>query len=182
MNKKVLLAVPLLAISFVFAAYENNQNTTSLVEGEETAQAGGETEPNYILPKFKSMATPSFFKIDVDTLYRYSFDHAYTKICWKDCDQNNRYNHMDIHAADVKVGDKLQIDWHQMDSLPSEVNLIRLDQETKEEVNKENKDNKNSPLHIKIDEDMIGKQYAIEFLWVNEGIIQGKSILTYKFE
>jgi hypothetical protein len=182
MNKPMLLVVPLLAISFVFAACENNQNTTSLVEGEEAAQVGKDTEPDHVPPEFKSMANPSFIKIDSDTLYRYSFDHAYTKVCWNDCEQNNRFNHMDIHAADVEVGDKLQIDWHHMDPLPSEVNLIRLDQETKEEVNKENKDNRNSPLHITIEEDMIGKQYAVEFLWVNEGIIQGKSILTYKFE
>jgi hypothetical protein len=182
MNKKVLLAVPLLAIFFVSAACENTQKTTSLVEGEESAQVGREKAPDHILPEFKRMETPYFIKIDSDTLYRYGFDHAYTKVCWNDCDQNNHFNHMDIHAADVEVGDKLQIDWHQMDPLPSEVNLIRLDQETKEEVNKENKDNRNSPLHIKIEEDMIGKQYAVEFLWVNEGIIQGKSILTYKFE
>jgi hypothetical protein len=136
MNKPMLLVVPLLAISFVFAACENNQNTTSLVEGEEAAQVGKDTEPDHVPPEFKSMANPSFIKIDSDTLYRYWFDHAYTKVCWNDCEQNNRFNHMDIHAADVEVGDKLQIDWHQMDPRPSEVNLIQVDKRQKKKWTK----------------------------------------------
>ncbi|WP_070119334.1 hypothetical protein [Bacillus marinisedimentorum] len=120
---------------------------------------------------------PSIKKISSDESVS-AFDHAYEEMCWNDCGDKRSYTYPDIHPGDAEIGDRILIDWGTMKQPPSKVRLIRVTssgEEIKEDINT------NSPtLNIQVDDEKIGKQYAVHFLWKDGEKFKGHSVLTFK--
>ncbi|WP_194074644.1 hypothetical protein [Oceanobacillus halophilus] len=137
---------------------------------------------NEKLPRFSLMELPSIKKFQSESADGVVFNHSYTEVCWNDCNDKNTYNYSDIHAGDVEIGDQILIDWHKMNPQPTEVNLIEINTENNEEVNKVKVDSTNTPLNMEVDEQKMGVQYALEFLWAKGNNLKGKSVLDFKLE
>ncbi len=135
------------------------------------------------LPEFFSMDMPSFKKVNAAGSDGIVFDHSYEEVCWNTCDDHNNYHYPDIHSGNVEKGDKLQIDWLTVNPQPSVINFILIDTENEmREIKREKIDIFNTPLELIVDEEMIGSQYALEFLWLEGGKIQGRSMLNFRLE
>ncbi|KMY50059.1 hypothetical protein [Peribacillus loiseleuriae] len=151
-------------------------------ENENTNQKVVDTNDKNTLLEFETMALPTIKIMTSEGTNNFVFDHSYAEVCWMDCDEWNTYNYPEIHSGDVEIGDKLQIDWKMIEPYPTEINLIHIDSETHKEITKEKKDTNISPFTITIDEKMIENQYALEFLWQNGEVIEGRSMLDFKLK
>ncbi|MBM7602766.1 hypothetical protein JOC75_000736 [Metabacillus crassostreae] len=132
------------------------------------------------LPEFTLMEMPSIKKIQTTGDPGVIFDNSYSKVCWNDCTDNRTYNYPDIHSGDVEVGDELHIDWHNMKPDPTEINLLQINPENYEIIEKESISITNTTLGLKVDEENIGVYYSLEFLWKEGNDIKGKSIMNFK--
>lgn len=181
-------------LEFQFPASEGNYVLeVKFMNSENTAQYVGNViiqkpskdlrESNGQLPEYSSMEMPSLKKVGSGPNH-IAFDHSYEEICWNNCGDINSHTYSEIHSGNVEVGDILRIDWSKMYPLPTEINLIQIESEnTKEKViQKERINTADTSLEIKVDEEKIGSQYAVEFLWHSENEIQGKTMLNFKLE
>lgn len=134
------------------------------------------------LPEFTLMGMPSIKKVNSVGLDGVIFDNSYSEVCWNDCADNRTYNYPDIHSGDIEIGDEIQIDWHKMKPHPTEINLLQINTENYEVIEETNIDIYNTPLEIEVDEQNIGAQYALEFLWKEGNKIKGKSMLDFRLE
>jgi hypothetical protein len=157
------------------------ENKKDEKQEEEIEQEVVDRNDEKTLPEFETIAIPSII-IWTSEEKTYQFDNSYSEVCWNDCDEWNHYNYPEIHSGDVELGDKLQIAWNSMKPLPDEMNLINVNGENYKEINKEKKDVNLSPLDLTVDEEMIGKQFAIEFLWKDGEMIEGRSIMNFKLK
>ncbi|WP_175639039.1 hypothetical protein [Metabacillus schmidteae] len=183
MKKRFLLMLLLLIVFSIQAACstENeNQKTQKPVKDKIITQ---NHEINKTLPNFNKMEKPSIKKINNDKMLEaLEFDNSYSEVCWNNCATNNIYNYPDIHSGSVEPGNKIVIDWGKMEPKPIEVNLMMIDPINGKELSKESKDTTNTPLEIEIDESYLGSQFAVEFLWKDKEVIQGRSMLNFRLE
>jgi hypothetical protein len=49
-------------------------------------------------------------------------------------------------------------------------------------VSREQKTPEITPVTITVDEEMVGKQYALEFIWKDGEVVEGRSIMNFKRE
>ncbi|WP_186672869.1 hypothetical protein [Sporosarcina sp. BP05] len=195
--KNALLILLLLFLSVVLTACENEsqelekkEELNHVVKPESIQEVEGpiivlENEQN-LLPTFQSIASPSISLLSSngDVIFP-SFDHSYGDVCWNDCDEFYHYNYPTIHSGDVVAGNQLQIDWSTLKPQPTEIHFIHIDNRDdydKKELSREQKTPENTPLKITIDEEIIGSQYALEFIWIDGGSVKGKSIINFKLE
>lgn len=140
------------------------------------------TESDGQLPEYSSMEMPSIKKISSGS-DNIVFDHSYEQVCWNNCDDIKSHNYSEIHSGNVEIGDQLLIDWSKMIPQPSEINLIHIDSKNNKEVIKtESIDITDTTLGIAIDEEKIGSQYAVEFLWKEGNELKGRTMLNFRLE
>lgn len=193
--KKTLLLLIFLLLSVVLIAC-NNENQESQKK-EEASQVSKEstkkiqTEKNTVgneenfLPAFKALVTPEITLLSAEGNVKYLFDSSYGEVCWNNCDELIHYNYPNIHSGDVEAGNRLQIDWSSLKPQPTEIHLIHVvnrDEYDSKEVSRKQKTPENTPLTITVDEEMIGNQYAFEFIWKNGEVVEGRSIMNFKLE
>ncbi|WP_205685515.1 hypothetical protein [Bacillus salacetis] len=133
------------------------------------------------LPDFTIMEMPSIQKGDTG-LNGMNIDFSYTEVCWNNCENNNLYNHPEMHSADVEIGDKISIDWHTMNPKPDEINLLQINTENYEVIKTKRLDRENTPFDMEVDEETIDQQFAVEFLWKKGNELKGRSMLDFRLE
>lgn len=190
MKKINLLSVILMFTILLFGCNNGDQESQKTEEEIKASKQEKQSEKNIIEieekfpPDSSGMVMPSVSLLSSkENVKSLSFDHSYEKICWNDCDEVNQYNYPDIHSGDVEVGNQLQIDWSSMKPQPTEINLIQIDNSDEynlKELNREQKNPENTMLKITIEEDMIGNQYALEFIWKDEVSTVGRSTMNFK--
>ncbi|WP_182858804.1 hypothetical protein [Oceanobacillus picturae] len=131
------------------------------------------------LPKFTFMAMPTVKKINSDGLV---FDNSYDEVCWNNCSDDSTYKYSEIHSGDVELGDKLLIEWSEMEPHPTEVNLHQIDTKDYKVIEKVEIDTNTASIEIGVGEENSNAQYAIEFLWKEGNEIIGKSMLNFRLE
>lgn len=195
--KNALLILLSLLLSVVLIACNNeSQESEKKEEGNQVVKQESMQEvestivalenEQKLLPDFKSVTAPSISLLssEGDVIFL-SFDHSYGDVCWNDCIEIHPYNYPTIHSGNVEAGDQLQIDWSTLKPQPTEIHFIHIDNRDeydKKELNREQKTSENTPLKIAIDEEMIGSQYALEFIWKDGATVEGKSIMNFKLE
>lgn len=127
------------------------------------------------LPEFSMTEIPSIVKVNDAEPDGFVFDHEYVQICWNNCGDTNNYNFPDMHAGEVEIGDKILIDWHNMQPQPTAINFFQKDEVLKIDVT-------NTPLEIAVEENKLGNQYAVEFLWEDGENILGRTMLNFKLK
>ncbi|MBT2571614.1 hypothetical protein [Planococcus sp. ISL-110] len=191
--KKNILTLVILLFSILLIGCNNeireSQKTEEIIE---VSKQEKQSEKNIIESEEESL--PSFTDIDAPSITLLSsngekkfptFDHSYGEICWNNCDEFKQYNYPSIHSGKVEIGDQLQVDWSSLKPLPTEIHLIQIDYSDEynlKELVKEQKDPENTMFKVAIDEEMIGNQYALEFIWKDETSTSGKSIMNFKLE
>ena len=193
--KKTLLLLIFLLLSVVLIACNNDSQESQ--NKEEASQVSNENikkiqpEKNTvgneekILPAFKALVTPEISLFSSEGSVKYLFDSSYGEVCWNNCDEFIHYNYPSIHSGDVEVANQLQIDWSSLKPQPTEIHLIHVDNSDEydsKEVSRQQKSPENTPLTITVDEEMIGNQYAFEFIWKDGEVVEGRSILNFKLE
>ena len=198
MKKTILILILFfLLLSVVLIACKNESQGSQKKEDESqvSKQENTQTTPTEkvaleneqkLLPVFVSVASPSISLLssDGDVVFL-SFDHSYGEVCWNNCDEFIHYNYPTIHSGDVEVGNQLQIDWSSLKPQPTEIHLIHVDNSDEydsKEVSRKQKSPENTPLTITVDEEMIGNQYAFEFIWKDGEVVEGRSIMNFKLE
>jgi len=191
--KKTLLLLILLLLSVVLIACNNDSQESQ--KTEEASQVSKEntkkiqTEKNTVgneekfLPTFKTLVTPEISLLSSNM--NYLFDSSYGEVCWNNCNEFIHYNYPSIHSGDVEVGNQLQIDWSSLKPQPTEIHLIHVDNSDEydsKEVSRKQKSPENTPLTVTVDEEMIGNQYAFEFIWKEGEVVEGRSIMNFKLE
>jgi hypothetical protein len=156
-------------------------NINQVKKNTKTNQEIAEHVKEQALPEFESMALPSIV-LQTATRGEYPFDHSYAEVCWNNCDEWNHYNYPEIHSGEVGLGDKLIIDWGMLNPLPTEINVIHVNSENGQEIEKKKMNVHSIPLDLVIDDKMIGNQYSIEFLWKDGETILGRSMLDFKLK
>ncbi len=134
------------------------------------------------LPEFTLMEMPTIQNVHTVGAEGVIFDNSYLEVCWNDCEDNNTSHYPDIHSGDVEIGDTIQIDWHKMKPQPTDINLLQINTENYEVIDKKSEKISNTPLEIEVNEENIGSQYALEFLWKEGNDIKGKSILNFRLK
>ncbi|UFT98379.1 hypothetical protein KO561_14385 [Radiobacillus kanasensis] len=132
------------------------------------------------LPVFSNIDMPSIEKIQSDSS-KFTFDHSYEEICWNNCGNQIEYTYPDIHSGTVEEGDKVLVDWQQVSPKPSEVYLIEVEDRTVKTLTRESK-SESDLFYMNITQDMIGKQYAVEFIWSDGDEVKGRSMMNFQFE
>ena len=66
-----------------------------------------------------------------------------------------------------------------MKPIPSEVNLIQVNN-SGEEISQKKLDPDRFSFNIHVDEEAIGKQYAVHYLWKEAEKIKGTAVLNFK--
>jgi len=191
--KKIVLILILVILSVVLIACKNESQESqkkediTKQENTEKTQSGKitlESEKKF-LPVFEALSTPSIYLLSSEGNMKSLFDSSYGEACWNNCDEFNHYNYPSIHSGDVEVGNQLQIDWSSLKPQPAEVYFIQVDNSgayDSKELSREQKSPENTPLTITIDEEMIGYQYAFEFIWKDGEVVEGRSILNFRLE
>ena len=186
----VLLSVVLIACKNESQEYQKKEDESQVSKQENTQKTQTEKialeNEQKLLPIFVSVTAPSISLLssDGDVIFP-SFDHSYGEMCWNDCDEFYHYNYPTIHSGDVEAGDQLQIDWSTLKPQPTEIHLIQVDKGDEydsKELSREQKSPEKTPLTITIDEEMIGNQYAFEFIWKDGDVVEGRSIMNFKLE
>ena len=193
--KKTLLLLIFLLLSVVLIACNNdNQESQKKEEPSQVSQESTkkiQTEKNTVeneensLPAFKALVTPEITLLSAEGNVKYLFDSSYGEVCWNNCDEFIHFNYPNIHSGDVEVGNRLQFDWSSLKPQPTEIHLIHVvnrDEYDSKEVSRKQKTPENTPLTITVDEEMIGNQYAFEFIWKNGEVVEGRSIMNFKLE
>ncbi|MEK5209482.1 hypothetical protein [Psychrobacillus sp. FSL H8-0510] len=193
--KKLALLLIFLLLSVVLIACNNDiqesqkKEDPTRVSKENTKRI--QTEKSTVgneekfLPAFKDLVTPEISLLSSEGKMKYLFDFSYGEVCWNNCDEFIHYNYPSIHSGDVEVGDKIQIDWSTLKPQPTEIHLIHVDNSDEydsKEVSRKQKSPENTPLTIAVDEEMIGNQYAFEFIWKDGKLVEGRSIMNFKLE
>ena len=188
--KKTLLLLIILLLSVVLIACNNEiqeaqkKEQVSQVYNQETQTKVESVDK--VLPAFEAIVTPSISLISSKGYKKYQqFDSLYGEVCWNNCEEFNHYNYPNIHSGDVEVGNQLLIDWSLLIPQPTEVHFIHVDTSNEidsKEISKEQKITGHTPLTIKIEEKMIGNQYAVEFIWKEGKVVEGRSILNFRLE
>ena len=193
--KKTLLLLIFLLLSVVLIACNNDSQESQ--KKEETSQVSKEntkkiqTEINTVgneekfLPAFKALVIPEITLFSSEGNVKYLFDSSYGEVCWNNCNEFIHYSYPSIHSGDVEVGNQLQIDWSSLKPQPTEIHLIHVDNSDEydsKEVSRKQKSLENTPLTITVDEEMIGNQYAFEFIWEVGEVVEGRSIMNFKLE
>ena len=193
--KKTILIFLLLSVVLIACKNENQgiqeKEDESQVSRQEntkktqTEKVALENEQK-LLPDFESVPFPSISLLssDEDVIFT-SFDHSYREVCWNNCDEFIHYKYPTIHSGDVEVGNQLQIDWSSLKPQPTEIHFIHVDKSDEydpKEVSRKQKSPEYTPLTITVDEEMIGNQYAFEFIWKDGEVVQGRSIIDFKLE
>lgn len=186
----LLLSVVLIACNNESQESEKKEEVNQVVKQKSMEEVEStiitlENEQN-LLPAFKSVTAPSISLLssDSDVIFL-SFDHSYGDVCWNDCDGFYHYNYPVIHSGDVEAGNQLQIDWSKLKPQPTEIHFIHIDNRDEydmKEFSREQKTSENTSLKIAIDKELIGNQYALEFIWKDGASVEGKSIMNFKLE
>ena len=191
--KKTLLLIIFLLLSVVLIACNNEiQEAQKKEEASQVYNQETETKKvivesvEKVLPAFEAIDTPSISLLSSEGYKRYQqFDSLYGEVCWNNCEEFNHYNYPDIHSGEVEVGNQLLIDWSLLIPQPTEVYFIHVDTSNEidsKEISKEQKTTGHTTLTIKIEEKMIGNQYAVEFIWKDGEVVEGRSILNFRLE
>lgn len=134
------------------------------------------------LPKFTFMEMPTITKVNSDGADGLVFDNSYSEVCWNNCSDDSTYKYPEIHSGDVEIGDKLLIEWNEMEPPPTEIYLHQIDTENYKVIEKVEIDQNTASLEIQVGEENSNAQYAVEFLWREGNEIIGKSMLNFRLE
>ena len=194
--KKIVLISILVILSVVLIACKNESQESQKKEDKSEVSKQIKTEKTQsekitleserkFLPAFNALSTPSISLVSSEGNMKSLFDSSYGETCWNNCDEFNHYNYFTVHSGDVEVGNQLQIDWSSLKPQPAEIHLIQVDNSDEydsKELSREQKSPENTPLTTTIDEEMIGNQYAFEFIWKDGEVVEGRSIMNFKLE
>ncbi|MCG3419827.1 hypothetical protein [Oceanobacillus jordanicus] len=164
-----------LEINFIDSANKAQYIGNIIIDktSQQTEVTGGK------LPKFTFMAMPTIKKINSDGLL---FDNSYDEVCWNNCSDGSTYKYSEIHSGDVELGDKLLIEWSEMEPHPTEIYFHQIDTDNYNAIEKGEIDTNTASLEIEVGEENSNAQYAIEFLWKEGNEIVGKSMLNFRLE
>jgi len=141
------------------------------------------TQSDRKLPAYASMEMPIIKKVTPGS-DGIAFDSSYEEICWNNCEEIISHNYSEIHSGNVEIGDQLLIDWSTVKPQPTEINLIEIDSENSKNkgIKKESIEVTDTNLVIPVDEEKVGSQYAVEFLWKDGDEIKGRTMLNFRLE
>ncbi|MFP3355802.1 hypothetical protein [Planococcus citreus] len=164
----------ILEVEFIDRADEA-QYVGNIVIEEAPGQKAGQ------LPKYTYMEMPSITKIGSAESNGETFDHTYSEVCWNNCTPDSGYEVPDVHSGDAEVGDSIVIDWGRMEPNPSEIILLEFDGDG-EEVSEEIMATDSSTVTIEVNEQKLGKQYSVQYLWQDGEKLLGHSSLDFKLK
>ncbi|MEZ0482083.1 hypothetical protein [Planococcus sp. SSTMD024] len=163
-----------LAVEFIDRDNEA-QYAGNIVIEETPGQKAGQ------LPKYSYMEMPLITKTDSTEQNGEIFDHSYSQVCWNNCGADSSYEVPDVHSGNAEAGDRIVVDWGMMDPSPSEVKVIEINSDG-EEVSEQAVAADSSTVTIEVNEQELGKQYSIQYLWRDGEEPLGHSSLDFKLE
>lgn len=180
MNKIAIILLTLLIISGCSSVEEapvsqesKQENKEQIIKEEVVLQNDKQGSSfNTKLPSIKRISTNEDLKV--------GFDSVYTEIFWNSTENNVPYNFPEVHSGEIEIGDTIYIDWSMIKPKPSEVSLMQVKKHSETVV--ESKVVEGEVVNIKIGENELGKQYAVQFLWKDGKTVTGKSMLNFRLE
>lgn len=180
MNKIAIILLTLLIISGCSSVEEapvsqesKQENKEQIIKEEVVLQNDKQGSSfNTKIPSIKRISTNEDLKV--------GFDSVYTEIFWNSTENNVPYNFPEVHSGEIEIGDTIYIDWSMIKPKPSEVSLMQVKKHSETVV--ESKVVEGEVVNIKIGENELGKQYAVQFLWKDGKTVTGKSMLNFRLE
>lgn len=180
MNKIAIILLTLLIISGCSSVEEAPVSQESKQENKEQIIKEEVVLQNDKQGSSFNMKIPSIKRISTNEDLKVGFDSVYTEIFWNSTENNVPYNFPEVHSGEIEIGDTIYIDWSMIKPKPSEVSLMQVKKHSETVV--ESKVVEGEVVNIKIGENELGKQYAVQFLWKDGKTVTGKSMLNFRLE